>query len=255
MGNKKRRLEQFLTKHSICCFCGGDRVAETEDHIPSRSIFENRVWPKGYVFPACVSCNQSTVDEEAIIAMLSRFDSTSKGAADESAKLIKAFAERHPELAREMPMTANEARRALRKLGLEKPEELGFGELPLVKLPREIDSIVRRFGTKLIKALHYMHTGRIVTNDAGILIYWHTNAQHIAGKFPEQVAHIFNGVALPTRDSTPLHDQFSYRYAISDDGLLGGYVAFFRRAFSITGMLSFDASLLDSNDLDEDSEN
>lgn len=244
MGNQKRRLQQFLKEHPACCFCGGEQGAETLDHIPSRSVFDNRVWPKGYVFPACISCNQSTVKEEAIVAMLSRFDPTSKDADESSARLIKAFAESYPELARGMVMTANEARRSLKKLGLEKPSEIGYGELPLVKLPREIDAVVRRFGVKLVKALHYKHSGRIVPGDAGILTYWHTNAQHMAGKFPDEVAEIFKGVVLPMRDSTPLHDQFSYRYAVSDDGSLGGYVVFFRRAFSITGMLSFDASHL-----------
>lgn len=246
MGSKKRRLEKFKAEHPICCFCGGHRATETEDHVPSRSIFLSRIWPKGYVFPACVSCNQATAGDEAIIAMLSRFDPTYDeevdGNREESDKLIQAFSEKHPALVKAMLPTANEVRRSLKKLGISKPDSVGYGEIPIVKVPPELHAAVLRFGSKLVKALHYKHTGRIVPSDAGIRVYWHTNAQHMAGKFPNELLEIFRELALPARDSTPLHDQFSYSYSVSTDSALGGYVVAFRRAFSIIGLLNFDAS-------------
>ena len=54
------RRARFLAAHPCCCFCGGGIRAETEDHIPARSLFVDRQWPEGFVFPACRSCNSSS---------------------------------------------------------------------------------------------------------------------------------------------------------------------------------------------------
>lgn len=243
MGNKKRRLAKFLAEHPTCCFCGGESKAETEDHIPSRSIFLGRIWPKGYVFPACIDCNKSSADDEAIIAMFSRFDPLFGDAeSEESQKLVRAFSERNPNLLKKMMPTSNEVRRSLKKIGLAKPEGIAYGEIPIVKMPPEIREMIKHFGEKLIKALHYKHTRRIVPKDAGMIIFVHPNTHHMTGKYPNEVLNIFNRLALPSRDTTPLHDQFYYSYSVSDDGTLGGYVVMFRKAFSITGFLSFDAT-------------
>ena len=52
MGKIERaRRTRFLAAHPYCCFCGGVVATETEDHIPARSLFVNRQWPEGYVFP------------------------------------------------------------------------------------------------------------------------------------------------------------------------------------------------------------
>jgi hypothetical protein len=72
LGSKKQKKINFLTKHPVCCFCGGETPATEPDHIPSRVLFDNRQWPEGYEFPACVACNRETRHDEQIVAMLSR---------------------------------------------------------------------------------------------------------------------------------------------------------------------------------------
>src|SRR5258708_31634045 len=72
MGMSKLKRAQFFSAHPWCCFCGGSAPATTEDHIPSRAIFDSSNWPEGYSFPACDACNGLTRFDEIIIAMLSR---------------------------------------------------------------------------------------------------------------------------------------------------------------------------------------
>jgi len=72
MGARKVRREKFFADHPWCCFCGGQTLATTEDHVPARSIFDSRNWPEGYNFPACDRRNRLTRLDEVVIAMLSR---------------------------------------------------------------------------------------------------------------------------------------------------------------------------------------
>jgi hypothetical protein len=69
MGDKKVRRAKFFAENSHRCFCGGEALATTEDHIPSRSILDARQWPEGYRFPACAACNRVTPSDEVVIAM------------------------------------------------------------------------------------------------------------------------------------------------------------------------------------------
>jgi len=70
-GNAERRA-RFFRENPDCCFCGGVRPAVEEDHIPSRTLFTNRHWPEGYVFPACERCNRATSREELLVAFVAR---------------------------------------------------------------------------------------------------------------------------------------------------------------------------------------
>src|SRR5438309_3008238 len=72
MGTGKRFHDLFLEKHPICCFCGGAARAETIDHVPPRTLFRDRRWPEGFIFPACNRCNDVTRKDELLVAMLGR---------------------------------------------------------------------------------------------------------------------------------------------------------------------------------------
>jgi hypothetical protein len=64
--------KSFFERHPKCCFCGGSEEATTEDHVPGRGLFLGRLWPKGYVFPACFSCNNEASRRESLLAWLVR---------------------------------------------------------------------------------------------------------------------------------------------------------------------------------------
>jgi hypothetical protein len=69
MGDKKVRRAKFFAENSHRCFCGGEALATTEDHVPSRSILDARQWLEVYRFPACAACNRVTRSDEVVIAM------------------------------------------------------------------------------------------------------------------------------------------------------------------------------------------
>jgi len=114
VGDKKRKLEQFIRQHPLCCFCGGRAITVTQDHLPPRSIFVEKKWREGYTFPACEACNLGSSRDDAMVAFLSRWNAGREPTQTESAewkRLLAAFREHHPAAVREMIMSANEKRR------------------------------------------------------------------------------------------------------------------------------------------------
>lgn len=163
----------------------------------------------------------------------------------ESNKAISAVCSAYPELAKEMLPSENQIRRALKSMNLQLPEGAATKDLPIVRIPPRMVEAVRVFGRKLAVALHYKHSKRIVPSNAGVVTWYFTNAQHIAGKFPKEVLTIMPGIPELTRNAQPLQDQFYYQYGVSDDGTLGAYCAAFRGAFTIAAIVSFDPTLID----------
>jgi hypothetical protein len=68
MGEAKRRelsaKERAFGKSKMCIFCGGTVPADTIEHYPPKSIFSEKKWPDGYVFPACKPCNHGSRQED-----------------------------------------------------------------------------------------------------------------------------------------------------------------------------------------------
>lgn len=110
-------------------------------------------------------------------------------------------------------------------------------------MPAEADSAVRVFANKLVRALHFEHTGKIVPSNAAVRVFWFTNAQQMAGTIPEEIFTTLPGFAALKRTRVDLTDQFNYRYQVSDDGQLGMYTAWLRFSFCIHVMLTFDPDL------------
>src|SRR5262249_10314418 len=121
MGRSSSRRKEFLRKHPLCCFCGGVAPSEEPDHVPSRVLFDNREWPEGYEFPACVLCNRASRHHEQVIAMLSRIfpDAQSPEEKREVHARIQAVANNFPEILIEMRPTPEQNTRAVTKYGLE----------------------------------------------------------------------------------------------------------------------------------------
>ena len=70
MGQSRAKKRKFFLHNPLCCFCGGGSEATTIDHIPARSFFVNRKHPKGYEFPACVSCQNRTTGAEDTVRLI-----------------------------------------------------------------------------------------------------------------------------------------------------------------------------------------
>lgn len=247
LGEKSRRMKNFLLKHPVCCFCGGSQQATTQDHLPPRSVFDNKKWPEGYVFPACYDCNSGSSKYDSIFALVSRIHPSSEESdyvKNETEKLILAYVEQYPQEAASLKLSANEKKRWAKNSNFKLAKGQSYGELSIIKMPNFWNRSVEIVSTKLIKALHYKHTGKIVPKDSGIRIKWWTNAQYIAGQFPKELTELVGERAFVKREKLNLSNQFSYSYQTSENGQLAIYGAYFRFSFYVVGLVSFDASLL-----------
>lgn len=247
MGEKKNVLKKFLSAHPICCFCGGVEPAEEQDHLPPRSVFDNKKWPEGYIFPACKKCNRGSSKDDTIFALVARIYPVAEESEDvfsETEKLIKAYIENYPDEASNIFLSANQKRGLAKKHNLPLGIGESYGELPVVKVPDSWIKSVDVVSIKLIKALHYKHAKKIIPCDAGIKTRWWTNAQYQSGTFPKELTELMGGHIPLKRDNVNLNSQFSYNYKISEDGRIGMYCIYFRLSFCSVGLVSFDPSLL-----------
>src|SRR5437763_7043656 len=77
MGEAKRKhsaTQRFIQQHPHCCFCGGNRLAATREHMPPKSLFDNSHRPDKLVMPACHECNRGTSTADLTVALVSRWN-------------------------------------------------------------------------------------------------------------------------------------------------------------------------------------
>jgi hypothetical protein len=247
LGAKRARQAAFLAKHPTCCFCGGSTPATTRDHLPPRSVFVEKKWPEGYEFPACLTCNNGSAGDDALIAFLSRMNPGRDHTPTEEkewAKLLASLQEHYPGVTRGMLLGANEVRRWMTDRKVPKPPGKAYGEMPIIKIPKLLVTAVERFNAKLLRALHYKHTGRIVPSGAWTRTRWWTNANLAAGEFPQDIANLIPGVAVLQRGKVSLQKQFSYKFGVGDNGQMGAYLAALGGAFATVGLVVFDRALV-----------
>ena len=186
VGSSKRRKDKFFLSHPTCCFCGGGTLATTKDHFPSRSLFNGRRWPNGFVFPACARCQTSSVADEVLVKLVGR--STARPGPNDDENVFEretkamfwAALVKFPDVFKSLELTTNQKRRAVRNNQIPMQPGDTYADLPLISIqhPR-IQSAVNVFATKLFSAMFYLHTGKILPTNSSIVFHWHTNAQPV----------------------------------------------------------------------------
>lgn len=238
MGQRKARKAKFLAAHPICCFCGGSRPSAEPDHVPSRAIFQGRRWPEGFEFPACVSCNRSTRDDEQIVAMLSRLYPEPQSLEEQAEvhECMRAVAHNFPNVLREMQPSYRQLRQTARKYGIEKPHGGTFMDIPALSVNGPlVNTAVVNFGRKLFCALYYKHAGKILPQGGGIGIRWYTNLQINADEIPDSLAAVMPDFPKLERARKDLSSQFFYRSGVSECKEAAVFLALFRQSFAIVG--------------------
>ena len=247
--NKKEQRKKFLKEHPICCFCGGQTIAEEPDHIPSRALFDDRQWPEGYIFPACINCNRITRNDEQVVAMISRMFPNPK-TTDERKQLEKTIIslknyslETFKELGE---VSVRDKRNAVKKYNLQVPDSMAKGELPLLRVDGPlVNRSITNFGRKLFLALYYRHAEKILSDKAGIGLKWYSNLQIENDILPKELAYLTNKIPNIIRCKQDLKDQFFYRYDLTECKNEGMFLAFFRKSFAILGYINTDISNFD----------
>lgn len=223
MGTAADRRARFYKEHPICCFCGGNTLATTQDHVPSRSFFRNRCWPEGYVFPACGACNAATARDETLSSLICRIASNHERDAEsdvEVKRLMFEMARSEPDIFNSFFVRPTAVRQWLREHDLTLSAGMLTTDVPIMSLrhPRIAESM-QRYAAKLFIALYYMHARQILPATGGIAFLWYSNATHPDRRPPtDLLATHWQGFPRPTRQGTSLGDQFAYAYAVTNDG-------------------------------------
>ncbi len=227
----------------MCCFCAGKRKASEEDHIPGRSIFNDREWPEGFVFPSCSECNRGTRGDEQIVALLCRMndpsDWTNKNS-DEFTKNAEGIERNQPDVFREMTLTDEQIGDAVSRYPSVDPGKLVNLSGPL------ITTAIQRFGFKLGCALYYKHSGQTLPAEGGVAVTWFSNLQMMNAGISSVVAEILSREGVVKRNSRPLAGQFTYDYDSPDGWEFAAFQAKFRESFSIVCVANVDVAHLET---------
>ena len=230
-----------------CVYCG--REAVEFDHYPPVSFFDDEdgdIWPEGFKFPSCRSCNNDSSLHDLIVAVLVRVGpgvEKDDVAFKRWSQLFTRLTKLHPKIAREMFESENaEERRA--------ETRAKFGaELSALYVPPLAQRAIAIFAAKLTKALHYIHSGKKrLAEGSSIRFRWYSNQSLFEGEgrtIPEGIA-VMLGLSGPVkRETRNLKDQFDYNYAMSADGSIAIYYCFFRRSFAFISFAAIDGAVLE----------
>ena len=208
-------------------------------------MFQNRHWPDGFEFPACAACNQGTDDHDLLVSMLARMDPFGeKGSKDGKLEgLMKAVNKQYPRLFSKMMVSAREACRQNRELGIRPAPGQTHQEASGVRVPDEIHKAVCVFAQKLSKGIFYREAGMVFPDEGCLLLNWFTNVDLIrSGKYP--LFELLKGVGgkAPTlqRSGKHLNDQFEYKISLSPENEFLTLQARFGNAF---GLVVFGSTL------------
>lgn len=197
----------------ICVICGKN-PSTGRDHIPPQSIFPKPRPNDLITIPACDQCNNKRSGLDEIFKV---FIGLIAGHGPEGERLFRAQTsktlEHNRKLSRQIASTMREA-------DVKTPGGLLFGTASVVLLDSNAyDTIIDR----IIRGLHFHHTGHILDDRANIKVYWH---RQLTKKMYEMANGWFTGAVGG--------GQFVYKYAVFDEEPFGSVwiLQFFNRGWS-----------------------
>jgi hypothetical protein len=224
-----------------CVFCGGARAAQGRVFMPPGVLFGGTELD-GYDFPACTPCGLVTRDAEDVVAVLARLRQVTASATElaqihHRSRVLKQF---YPALHAEMEPTIRERREAVARFKLHPPPGGTVLDIPLFQVNGPlVNAAVSNFARKLFCALHRLHSGEALGPGGGIEVRWFPNL--LVGELPPNVASLFLQFPRVTRTESVLGEEFFYRWGMSLDKPLAGYLTFFHNTFAMLGMVHGDA--------------
>ena len=208
MTDKSRRDRKAMRRALLnkpCIYCGGDEVATTTDHMPSRSLFNDAAWPEGFEFPACARCQTISRYAETMVGFLSVIYSHPDDPPSETEKRRRftGLRRNYPELFPRLFPSREKVAKFIadhgwpvdpvtnRSISPVRSRITGQLRPPVLSLDHpEVHEAVRLFGRKLACALHHYETGMIIPLSGAIHVRWYSNVQLVEGDFPEALLEI-----------------------------------------------------------------
>jgi hypothetical protein len=249
---KHRSTADFILKFPLCSLCGGDRATTTREHMPPRSLFDNKHRPDKLVMPACLECNKGTSTADLTASLLSRWGmNISPQSQTDHMKLAAQAKIQAPELVREWltgdtPGRQIRARRHLAQFGVNAPSDAKFATIGPLTI-RQLNI----FSHKVALALYFEHFGKPLSNDGRVQAIWKTKEDFFQKGVPPELLELMGKYGTLTQGRWNASETFEYRYDLhTTDGLFGCF-ARLRQGLFVLGFAISDARTLTENrDLD-----
>jgi len=150
------------TRNSDICVICGKQPHATREHIPPQAIFPKPRPGDTITVPACASCNNGTSDLDEAFKVFIGF---AGGHGPDGERMFKEQTARTLDHNQRLK---NELASTIRDIEVETPE--GIVKRPAVFLDTDAhDKVVE----KMIRGLHFYHTGKILGDKANIKVRWH----------------------------------------------------------------------------------
>jgi hypothetical protein len=223
-----------LREQPWCIYCGGATKATTIDHMPPITIFDQRQRPRGLEFSACDPCNSGARIAEKIIGFVSRFypDPPNEAGQEELKRLYREFKRYHPEVLKEMAPPGTQFADFQRQHA-----DVPAGAHPLNARGPLLNEAMKRFAAKLALALHFEITRGIASTSATVVGHWYSNVQAFTGAIPDELLKAVGPASTLVQGKRNVADQFLWAARHSPSRKHSLYIAQFREAFAVTGMV------------------
>lgn len=210
--NKRTTSAKFFALHPYCCLCGGKVQATTIEHAPPISLFLNRNLPsKDHTVPACARCNNGsrTLDQVASLAALTQGSATTI--------TDKTYVERAIE------GVANNIPEALQLFQIADSTDIdvviGNSLFELSKVPIDpllFELYLDPWAAKQAFALYYLKTGKILGEEARVVVRWITNIDVDSENVPTDFINLLRNDGFLMQGIKNSTGQFNYRWQLEE---------------------------------------
>jgi hypothetical protein len=249
---KQRSTAESILNFPLCSLCGGDRPTASREHMPPRSLFDNKHRPDKLVMPACIECNKGTSTSDLTASMISRWgmDISPQSRADHT-KLAAQIKHQAPALVREWlsgdtPYQQLRARAHLERQGVRAPLGAKFSTIGSLTI-RQLNI----FSHKAALALYFEHFKRPLPNAGRVQAIWRTKEDFYEKGIPPELLTLLGKYGTLIQGRWDASETFEYRYDLhATDGLFGCFARFRQGLFVLGFAVSDVKTLADNPDLD-----
>jgi hypothetical protein len=245
---KQRSTAEFILRYPRCSLCGEDRPTASREHMPPRSLFDNKYRPDKLVMPACMECNKGTSTSDLTVSLISRWgmDVSPQSAIDHT-KLSAQIKIQAPELVREWlsadsPTQQLRARMHLARHDVHLPRDAKFTSIGPLTI-RQLNI----FAHKATLALYFEHFKRPLLNTGRVQAIWKTKEDFFVHGVPPELLNLMEQYGTLVQGEWNAFETFEYKYDVHTIDGLFGFFARFRRGFYVLGFAVADVKTLRDN--------
>lgn len=217
----------------LCMYCGDAKQSFSEEHFPPKCMFDEKYWPKNFVFDnVCSRCNSKCGEQEIRMAFASRIMPSIDGTIqrEEFQKYLKALSKKDKKFLEELWPEPEQIRKGFEYLEQEIPRNLNNHNF-INAGGKLFKQTLRMFAFRQTASLHYLYTNQLIAPNGAAVFRFYTNLEVIKGKIPREMSQILLGAPPMRRGKHQVNDQFHYLRNATEDGNLGLYLCFYRNSF------------------------